>query len=158
MARHILYKESVDKLDADIAQLKQRRDRIASEGTVDMDIILAELKNVKVFNYQYSSIWFVVTPRMQKTLPSFIGGQEEYTVPLEMGVLMELRQGNHISLYTADNKPNDILPFLKKHGVQRAAIDYSNKVHWRDEAIKKLADEQVGVDAIEAALKETYAT
>lgn len=155
---HVLYKKPVDKIDGEIAKLKAQRDQLIAESTVDIDVILSELRHVKVFNYQYSMIWFAVTPAMQDTLPRFIGGQEQYTVPLEMGVLMELTQGNHISLFTADHKSNDILPFLKKHGVTKSQIDYSNKIYWRDDAIKKLAAEQAEVDAIETALKETYAT
>ena len=155
---HILYKTPVDKLDADIASLKSRRDALAAEGTIDIDIILSELRHVKQFNYQYGAIWFANTPGMRKTLPDFIGGQEEFVVPLEMGVLMELSQGNHISLFTKDHNPNKILPFLKNHGVQRATIDYSHAIHQRDDAIKELKEEQAAVDAIEAALKETYAT
>lgn len=153
----ILCKVSVDNLDEKIARLKADRDRLAAEYTVDIDILLSELKHVKTFNYQYSNIWFAVTPAMQTTLPKFIGGQEEFVVPLEMGVSMIFSQGNHISLIHASEDPNQILPFLKSHGVTRSQIDYSNKVHWRDDAIRKLATEQAEVDAIEAALKETYA-
>ncbi len=153
----ILCKRSVDELDAKIARLKADRDRLATEYTVDIDIILDELKNVKVFNYQYSKIWFAVTPTGQAALPSFIGGQEELVVPLEMDVSMVVSQGNHISLIHISQNPNQILPFLKTHGVVRSQIDYSNKIYWRDDAIKKLAKEQAEVEAIEAALKETYA-
>lgn len=154
----ILIKGSIDELDSKIARLKADRDRLAAEYTVDIDIILSELRHVTRFNYQYSAIWFAVTPAMQAILPQHIGGQEEFVVPLEMDVSMVVCQGNNISLISSDSNPNKILPFLKKYGVTRDTIDYSNKIHWRDDAIKKLNEEQAKVDAIEAALKETYAT
>ncbi len=154
----VLIKGSIANLDDQIARLKADRDRLAAEYTVDIDVILAELKNVTLFNYQWSAIWFAVTPTMQATLPAFIGGQEEFVVPLEDGVSMCVSQGNHISLIHLSKDPNKILPFLKRHGVRRDQIDYSHKIRWRDEAAKKLSEEQKAVDEIVLTIEETYAT
>lgn len=156
MARtHILYKTFVDELDSEIAKLKNRRKTLLIESTIDIQNFCLEFKNVKKFNYQYDMIWYDETRAMKKMLP-FIESQEEYTIPIAMGVLLHIERGNDLYLTHSSKDSNKILPFLKKYGVKRSAIDYTNKIYWRDEAIKTLKKEQKEVDAIGVALKEVY--